>query len=236
MKSLLMLAALFAVSTPLLAADSTAKDDVKSAAQKLGAAENYGWTTTIESPQFSPGPSHGKTEKGGYTYVDFETQDNTVESIIKDGKGAIKTEDGWQSLADAAKSTGDGGGFNFRAFLARRMQHYKTPADEAADLAGKAKDLTMTNGVYSGDLTEEGAKSLMTFGRRGGQGPTVSDAKGSVKFWVKDGVLTKYQFKVEGTMNRNGEDVDIDRTTTVEINGVGATKITVPDEAKSKMS
>ena len=237
MKSLMVLATTLAASTTLLAADSTGKDDVKNAAQKLAAADNYSWTTTTESSQFRPGPSHGKTEKGGYTYVDFSMQDNTIEAVVKGGKGAIKTEDGWQSLADAAKDNGEGG-FNPRMMMARRMQNYKAPAAEADDLAGKVKDLAMTNNAWSGDLTEEGAKSLMTSGRRpgGGQAPAISNAKGSVKFWIKDGVLTKYQFKVQGTMNFNGEDRDMDRTTTVEIKDVGATKVTVPEEAKSKMS
>jgi hypothetical protein len=36
--------------------------------------------------------------------------------------------------------------------------------------------------------------------------------------------------------NRDGDDMDIDRTTTVEIKEVGATKITVPDEAQKKMT
>jgi hypothetical protein len=121
--------------------------------------------------------------------------------------------------------------------MARRMQNFKAPAAQAEEIAGKTKTLAKSDNAYSGELTEEGAKSLMTFGRRGGgQGPAISNAKGSVKFWIKDGVLTKYQFKVQGTMNRNGEDMDIDRTTTVEIKDVGATKVTVPEEAKNKMS
>jgi hypothetical protein len=237
MKSLMMFATTLAASTTLLAADSTATDGVKSAAQKLAAADNYSWTTTVESSQFSPGPSHGKTVKGGFTYVDFSIQDNTIEAVVKDGRGAIKTEDGWQSLEDAVKSSGDGG-FNPRMFLARRMQNFKAPTVEALDIVGKAKDLAKSGDAYSGDLTEEGAKSLMTFGGRrpGGQAPAVSNAKGSVKFWIKDGTLTKYQFNVKGVVNRNGEDVDVDRTTTVEIKDVGTTTITVPDEAKNKMS
>jgi len=237
MKLLMMLATTLAASTPLLAADSTATNDVNSAAQKLAAADNYSWTTTVESPQFSPGPSHGKTEKGGYTYVDFSMQDNTIEAVVKGGKGAIKTEDGWQSLADAAKDNGEGG-FNPRMFMARRMQDFKAPAVQAEEIAGKVKSLAYTNNAWSGDLTEAGARSLMTFGRRGGGGqpPAPRNAKGSVKFWIKDGVLTKYQFKVQGTINRNGEDMDVDRTTTVEIKDVGATKVAVPDEAKKKMS
>src|SRR5206468_4731839 len=54
--------------------------------------------------------------------------------------------------------------------------------------------------------------------------------------WVKDGVLAKYEFKVQGTMSFNGNDVDIDRTTTVEIKDVGSTKVELPDEAKKKVS
>jgi hypothetical protein len=232
---------LFASTTTLFAAMSLMagdKDDVKSAAQKLGAADNYSWTTTMESPQFSPGPSHGKTQKDGLVWQDFTMQDNTVEAVAKDGKGAIKTEDGWQSLDEAAKDDG-GGGFNFKRFLAMRMRDFKAPAAQAEEVADKTKDLTKTGDVYAGDLTEEGAKSLMTFGRRGGQGqgPAISNAKGTVKFWIKDGVLTKYQTKVSGTMkNRDGDDMDIDRTTTVEIKNVGATTITVPDEAQKKMT
>jgi hypothetical protein len=238
MKYLTMLATTLAASTTLLAADSPGLDDVKGAVQKLAASANYSWTTTTETPQFQPGPSHGKTEKDGYTYVDFTMQDNTIDAVVKGDKGAIKTEDGWKSLEEAAKPSEDGG-FNPGQFMARRMQNYKTPATEAADIAGKTKDLVKTNDVYAGDLTEDGAKSLMTFGgrrRNGGQAPAISNAKGSVKFWVKDGVLTKYQIKVSGTMSRNGNDIDIDRTTTVEIKDVGATKITVPDDAKKKMT
>jgi hypothetical protein len=231
MKSLLVIATALAATANLFAAGL---DDVKSAAQKLAASDNYSWTQSMESTQFSPPPSHGKTEKGGFTYMKFAMRDNTVEAYVKGGKGAIKTEDGWQSLDEAANASGDNGRFRF---MARRMQALKVPAAEAEDLATKSKELTKTEGVYAGDLTEEGAKSLLAFGgRRGGQAPEPRNAKGTVKFWIKDGVLTKYQYKVQGTVTFNGEDRDVDRTTTVEIQDVGATKVTVPDEAKGKIS
>jgi len=217
------------VAASLLAAD---KDDVKSAVQKLGGADNYSWTTTIESSQFTPGPSHGKTQKDGLVWQDFTFNDNTVEAFAKDGKGAIKTEDGWQSLDDAAKD--DGGGNNFNRFLAMRMRTFKAPAVQAEEIVDKTQDLTKSGDVYKGDLTEEEAKSLTSFGGRGG---AVSSAKGTVKFWIKDGTLTKYQTEIKGSRkNRDGDDVDFDRTSTIEIKDVGATKLTVPDEAKKKMS
>jgi hypothetical protein len=164
--------------------------------------------------------------------------DNVSEAVLKGTNGAIKTPDnGWQSLAEAAKD--DGGGPNPGMFLARMLQNFKAPAEQAADLAGQVKDLKKdTNGI-SGDLTEESAKTLLMFrprgGNGGGEGPTVSNAKGSVKFWIADGKLARYQFHVQGTMSFNGNDRDVDRTTTVEIKDVNATKVAVPDEAKKKL-
>jgi len=57
-----------------------------------------------------------------------------------------------------------------------------------------------------------------------------------VKFWLKDGELTKYEFNVKGTVSFNGNDIDQDRTSTVVIKDVGSTKVTVPEEAKKKLS
>ncbi len=64
---------------------------------------------------------------------------------------------------------------------------------------------------------------------------TVTKPKGSVKFWVKDGVLTKYEFKVKGSVSFNDNNMDVDRTTTTEVKDVGATTVTVADEAKKKL-
>ena len=56
-----------------------------------------------------------------------------------------------------------------------------------------------------------------------------------MKFWVKDGVLSKYEVKVQGKVSFNGNDRDVDRTTTVQIKDVGTTKIQVSDAAKKKL-
>lgn len=217
----------------LLAAE---KDDVQAAAKKLGTVENYSWKATVEGG-FGGGATEGKTEKSGTTWLSMPRGDNTTVAVLKGGKGAIKTEEGWKSLAEMAEAGGGGGQGNFAGFMARRLQTYKMPAAEAADLAEKAKDLKKDGDAITGEMTEEGAKALMTF-RLGGNnaGPTISGAKGSVKFWVKDGVLTKYQFNVKGSMKFQDNDRDIDRTTTVEIKDVGATKVEVPEEAKKKIS
>jgi len=221
------------VSSSIVAADTGSKDDLIKAAKALSEKENYSWRTTVTVPadaQFRPGPTEGKTEKNGATCLKMSFNDNTTEAFIK-GKGvAIKGEDGsWQSASEMENEEGRG------RFMARRMRDFKVPAEQAEEIAKEVKDLKMDGDTYSGDLTEEGAKNLMRF-RRGGDGPQISGAKGSAKFWVKDGVLSKFEYKVKGSMNFNGNDIDVDRTTTTEIKDVGSTKVTVPEGAQKKLS
>jgi hypothetical protein len=214
----------------LVAAESSPKDDVTSAAKALGEKASYSWKTTVAVPaesRFHPGPTEGKTEKDGATRVKMTFGDNTTEFVMQGGKSAVHTEDGgWQSLSEL-DDQGPG------RFLGGMIRNFKAPAAQASELAAQAKELKKDGDVYSADLTDEGAKALLQF--RGGNA-TVSDAKGSVKFWVKDGILTKYEFKVAGKVSFNGNDRDVDRTTAVEIKDVGATKVEVPDEAKKKLA
>jgi hypothetical protein len=221
--------ALTAVS--LVAAESSPKDDVTNAAKALGDKTNYSWTVTVAVPagaQFRPGPTEGKTEKDGATRVSMTFNDNTTEFVLQGGKSAIHTDEGgWQALSEL-DDQGPG------RFLGAMVHNFKAPATQAAELAGQVKELKKDGDAYSGDLTEEGAKGLLQF-RRGGNA-TVSDAKGSVKFWIKDGVLSKYEFKVQGKVSFNGNDRDVDRTTTTEIKDIGTTKVEVPDDAKKKLS
>ncbi|HEU5396270.1 MAG TPA: hypothetical protein VFV81_03825 [Verrucomicrobiae bacterium] len=239
MKTSLLSVFLVLAAGSLLAADAGLTDNVKKAAAALG-NESYSWKTTVEVPansRFRPGPTEGKTEKGGLTWISMSFGDNTTEAVLKGTNGAIKTEDnGWQSLAEAAKDNGDGG-FNRTRFLALLLQNYPMPSGLAAELAGKTQGLTQgTNGI-SGTLTEAGAKDLLSFRPRRGNndGPEISNAKGSVTFWIADGKLTKLQTHVTGTVSFNGNDRDVDRTTTTVISDVGSTKVSAPDEAKKKL-
>lgn len=246
MKSILISSATLLAAVSLMAAD---KDDLTSAIQKLSSADNYSWTTTVEAGggQNGPGASHGKTQKNGLLWMDMTRGESTTEAFAKGQKAVVKTEEGWEAVdlsappARPAGGGGGGGGGNPARFMGMMMRNVKAPAVQAETLVNDTKDITKSGDEYTGDLTEDGAKKLLTMGggRRGGAGggtpPTVSNAKGSVKFWVKDGVITKYQLKVSGTVTRNGNDRDIDRTTTVEISNVGNTTINPPDEAKNKL-
>jgi len=232
MKKQILCLALATLTASLFAAD--AKEEVTNAAKKLGAAANYSWKTTVvvpESAQFKPGPTEGKTGQDGFIVVKMTVRDNTMEVVKKGDKAAFTNQDGeWQSLADAEGEQGRG------RFMAAMVRGAKAPAEQAAELAAGVKEPKLDGDTISGDLTEDAAKELMRFRRGGGDGPTISNAKGSAKFWIKDGMLTKYEFKVTGSMDFNGNNIDIDRATTVEIKDVGTTKVEVPEGAKKKLT
>ena len=227
MKKIPMSLALALVASQLVAADSNPKDDVVAAAKKLGAAPNYSWKQNVvvpEDAQFKPGPTEGKAEKSGVTYFTVSFGDNTTKLFLKNGQSAISDPNGGWATAKELDSD-EGGPGRFMATLART---FKAPAEHVEELAGAAKELKQEGGVISGDLTEAGAKSQFRIG-------TVTNPKGWVKFWLKDGQLVKYEFKLTGHVDYGGFEVDSDRDTTVEISDVGTTKIEVPADAKKKL-
>jgi hypothetical protein len=216
----------------LHAADATPKNDLQTAIKDLGGKSNYTWTSTPKTEgtgvNWRQGPTEGKAEKGGYTYCRLTFNDNAIELAFTGDKGAIKREGEWQS---AEELQGD------NAWIARRLKAFKAPVAEAEDLLSKAKELKKSEGgLYSAGLSEAGVKELFSRLRRGATEP--ADAKGSVKFWVKDGALVKYEFNVQGkfTTGNDQRDVEIIRTTTVEIKDAGSTQVTVPEDAKKKLS
>jgi hypothetical protein len=236
-----MKATLSAVGTILIAGSLGAADapkyEVTAAAKKLAGQANYSWKSTVAVPESAPfkpereiqvrmiGPTQGKTAKDGMTHIVSAFGDAKVEVVIKGDKAAVLNEEGaWQSATELENAEGLA---RFPALFARSVM---TPAAQAAELASHAKELAKDGDAFSGDLTEEGAKAFLR-SRRGGDGPAVSNAKGSVKFWLKEGDLVKYEYKVQGTINFGGNDVDVERTTTIEIKGVGETKVDVPEEA-----
>ena len=225
MKTYLSIALIALVPATILAADS-AKDQVAAAAKKLSEQPNYSWKSTVvvpESAQFKPGPTEGKTEKDGFTYVTMSFGDNMTEALIKGEKGVITDREGnWKTSSELENAEGPG------RFLGRMIKNMKAPAAQVSDLLEGTKELKKEGDVYSGELTEEGVKKQFRFGQ-------AKDPKGSAKFWVKDGMISKIETKVEGRMEFNGNEFDASRTTTTEIKDVGTTKVNAPSDAKKKL-
>ncbi len=213
-------------------AQAAATDELGKAIKQLADAGSYTWKATSESPQFNMGPTLGKINKDGLAVVSRTRRDNTVRTVHQGDKAAMETEDGWRSLAEMEADQGDNRG----RFMAGMLRNFQPPAVEAEGLLKGTKDLTLRDGAYAGTLSEEEVKNLLAFrGRAGGEGPTVTGANGSAKFWIMNGMLKKYEYTVKGTMNFNNQDRDIERTTTVEISDVGSTQVEVPEGAKAKL-
>jgi len=227
--------------------------------KKVEEAGNYSWKTAVEAGNFNgttdgkaekdglavaarlppllppEGTTDGKAEKDGLVSLSMTKGDNTTEAFGKAGKWVVKRPyQDWQTLAELEAAAGTEPGP--LQSLVRRFQNFKTPAAEVTDLSTKLKEVKKEGDTYSGDLTEAGAKELLSFGRRRPNAPEPKNAKGSVKIWTKAGAFSKYEVKIQATVKFNGEDRDIDRTTTVEIKELGTTKIEVPEAAKKKLS
>jgi len=239
-----------------------AKDDAAAAADKLASGGNYSWKTTIDAGQGGGGQGRGRGGFGGFTgagegkvangVASFTTGGDTPRTIYRKGeKTVVQNQDGeWMTMEEmaAARGGGNGGGQGRgnRRGAGGAGGAQPLPAEQAKDMISKAKSLIMADGVYSGDLTEDAAKAALMGGGRGrgrggnaggngGGGPEITDAKATVKVWVKNGALSKYTSHVTGKVSFNGNDREVDRTTTTEFSEVGSTKVDVPADAAKKL-
>jgi len=228
MKTFSSLLAVLALS--LSAASADPKTEVTDAIKKLTQQSGYSWTYTPKTEGSESarrqGPMDGKTEKDGLSYLKGEAGDITIEIAFTGEKMIVNYNGDWLSTAEI--------GENNRTV--QRLKALKRPTDEAETLLGKAAALKKeSDGVYAGDLDGAAAKEMFALlGRRAAAAP---EAKGTVKFWIKDGRLSKYEFVVRGkiTVGEDKREVDISRTTTVDIKEVGSTKISLPEDAKKKL-
>jgi len=205
------------------------------ASKQLAEKANYSWVSSTVEGDGSPGKLsaiQGKAEKGSLTYLSFAVGGIPVEVCMKGEKGSAKALEGWQTFDEIAQTSGTADA------VIRFLRTYKAPAPESAQLIKGMKSIKEEEGAFTGDLSEEAVKGFLLLGtrRREGQEPKTSDAKGSIKFWIKDGALTKYEIKVQGKVSAGDRESNINRTTTIEIKDVGTTKVEVPPEAIQKLS
>lgn len=214
-------------------AHAAAKEDAQAAAKKLAQATNYSWKTTTESG-FGSASEQGQAEKDGLIALSLTFFDNTTQAVKKGDKGAIKIDEKWLSFDEAEKS-GQDGEMNPGRFLAMILRNHKLPAAVADELIANAREIKASNDGWTIELTEQGAKNLLSFGPSRQDGPQVSNAKGSATLTAKDGAIAKLEYKLEGTMKFGDQDTDVGRKVVVEIKDVGTTKVQAPPDAIAKI-
>ena len=156
------------IATGLLLASATfaradTKDEVAAAAKKL-AGDSYSWKSTTEGGQ-GGGAFEGKIQKDGLVWMSRTFRENTVEMVKQGDKGAIKTQDGWQSVAEAGEAEGPG------RFIARTLQNFKAPATLAQEIAEKLEKVEKADGAHTATLTEEWNEARRPAGSRFGTSP-----------------------------------------------------------------
>jgi hypothetical protein len=243
-RSIIGLVSILAMSAVVAFADS--KDDIKGALQKVTDSSSYSWTTNVEGGMMR-GTTQGKQDKDGTIWLSMQFRDSTFEIIIKGDKIAVKTDDGWKSSGELMEGADDAGGppppERFAAMIA---QNFKAPVAQATENLDSLQNIQKTDSGFSADLSEDAAKKLLMFRRRrnattnpddNNAAPQidVSNAKATVGLKIGDSGLTQIQLHSTGTISFNGNDRDIDRTTTTDISNVGSTTIDIPAEAKAKL-
>jgi hypothetical protein len=222
-----------------LAFPRDAKDDLKNAVHKLSQAGSYAWTITSVSSgdtgeKYGFGSGEGKIERGGLTWL--KTQESPpVEVAAKGGKMAVRLEDGW-----ALESQLAGGGTARRhpnLSLVRSLKGRPRPAAEAGDLLKRVKELSPgPEGYFTSTLGPEDAMDLLhKVLRTSGRTAEIDAPSGSLAFSVTDGILTKYEIRLRGTVTFSAPAPSTwkaDEVITVSISSIGTAKVDLPEEAK----
>jgi hypothetical protein len=229
------------------AADSRSK--VQAAISKLAKQPNYSWVQTLQAgaeggATGGSSSTEGKTERLGYTLLSIKRAGSTTEAALKGEKAVVKMDDGWKTLDELSQASGAGVAQRGPTLLlVRTLRAFKLPVAEAEEVLGKLTSVTQSEGFFLGEFTEEAAKEILSRGRRpgvGGDSIQPTETKGTAKFWLKDGMIVKCEYSVQGKFKfaRDGQELDrpVNRTTVVEIKDIGATRVEVPDAAKQKLN
>lgn len=262
MKAIAALILSFAfVTSAVLAAEADLKTNIAAAAKKLSEQSNYQWSTTVRSDGSGPfggGSStvDGQSERDGYTWVSPKPGSAGREFARKGDKAAVVVDGNWMTPDDAAARPPEAGGFGPpQRFDPASVTHFKMPFAEAAELADKAANFKQAGDTVTAELSAEAATELLNagnpFGGRGGRGGNrgaggspggrggrgggglgLRDAKGTVTFTMKDGILMGYAVTLSGVREFGGNEIKQGRTTTTTFAQVGSTKVALPPDAK----
>jgi hypothetical protein len=210
------------------------KSELTNAIKKLADQPSYSWTISqktegSETASRRDGKIEGKAEKSGLVLVKTASGENAYEVAFKGEKVIVNFNEDWIAPSELPIDEGR---------IEQRLKALKTtPIDQANSLIEKSKEWKQEQGgEYSAALDPESA--LASFTQLGRRAKEATAATGSLRFWTKDGQLAKYEVKVTGkiTVGSDKREVEISRTTTVEIKDVGSTKISLPEGARNRLS
>lgn len=111
------------------------------------------------------------------------------------------------------------------------------PHEELGVIVGSHQTFEVDGDTISGELTDVGAQLLLV--RDGQDEITPIRAAGTYKVWLREGVVFRYQLKLEGTLSvvtpRGRVHVAVQQSSLTHIHDVGTTSFLLPHEASAKL-
>lgn len=111
------------------------------------------------------------------------------------------------------------------------------PHEDLSVIVSAHEEWRVEGDVVSGSLTDLGAQLLLV--RDGQKDIDPRQARGTFKLWIKDGMVSRFQVKLEGLLvitTRNGRnEVRVNQTATTVVKDIGTTRFEVPPEARLKL-
>ncbi len=111
------------------------------------------------------------------------------------------------------------------------------PHEELAVIVTSHEGLVVTGNTATGTLSNSGAQLLLV--RDGQSDITPLRASGAFKLWLQQGIVTRYQVQLEGTLavvtSVGPREIRVSQKTDTTISQVGTTRFDVPGEARAKL-
>jgi hypothetical protein len=263
-----LLVCVFILACSSIVASAQPPDELKAVVQKLFDGGNYSWctdyglgevTAPAPAPDFQLAPAgwenrnsgqvQGKLQQDGLVLVRVSYPNGTgfqsgwsIDCFVKGGKMAVHTLiRGWMS--DAQILAHDAGGGLPADSAIYETQAVVPPAVEARNYVDQMTDIRRDGDAYVGILPPDVALQMMVHRMPviGGWQP-INRAGATVRFWIKRGVLSKYE--VRWSMDSDACVYGVNSvfhamglpagsvTAVTQIIDVGSTVIDLPAEAK----
>lgn len=107
------------------------------------------------------------------------------------------------------------------------------PHEELSVIVSSHASLQCELGTAHGTLNDIGALLLLVPDDRDDIQPI--RAGGTFKLWIRDGIVTRYQVRLEGELVVGGRTFEVHQSRTTMLKDIGVTKFQVPDEARQKL-
>lgn len=113
------------------------------------------------------------------------------------------------------------------------------PHEELGVIVGSHANLKVEGDLVTGTLTDMGAQLLLV--RDGQKEISPIRAAGTFKIWLREGMVSRYQLKLEGALSVVSEKMGrvtvlVQQRSTTELRDIGATPVDVPDLARAKLA